>query len=128
MRKTWMVLLCLLLLSGCGKEKQSAALQSQYAAMTEAELAAEIAVHLPDEIRQYQVNCSYSARGDSHIVITAPDTLAGIEADVSGDESRTVHFNELAFGEHADLLVDPADDPGDRCLAGTRIAGEYKVQ
>lgn len=108
MRKTWMLLLCLLLLSGCGKEKQSAALQSQYAAMTGAELAAEIAVHLPDEIRQYQVNCSYSARGDSHIVITAPDTLAGIEADVSGDD-LTLTYEDLTLSAGTLEEISPAN-------------------
>ena len=45
MKKFWIVLLCLLLLSGCGKARASISLQEQYAAVTEAELTAQITCH-----------------------------------------------------------------------------------
>ena len=77
MKKIWIVLLCLLLLSGCGKARQGASLQEQYAAVTQAELAAEITCHLPDETRQYQVTCDYDAENGSNIVITAPADWRG---------------------------------------------------
>ena len=96
MKKIWIAALCLLLLSGCGKARQSAALQERYAALTGAELAAEITVHLPEEYRLYQVNCSYYTDGTSHAVITAPDTLAGIEADISG-EDLTLSYEDLTL-------------------------------
>ena len=67
MKKIGTALLCLLVLSGCGRARQSAALQEQYAAVTGAELAAEITCHLPDETRQYQVQevarmCGWDSR------------------------------------------------------------------
>ena len=96
MKKIWTMLLCLLVLSGCGKAPQSAFLQEQYNAVTRAELTAEISAHLPDEIRQYQVTCDYDADGGADIVITAPAELAGIRATVSGDD-LTLTYDDLAL-------------------------------
>lgn len=96
MKKIWTVLLCLLVLSGCGKAPPGTSLQEQYAAVTGAELAAEITSHLPDETRQYQVTCDYKAEKGSDIVITAPAELAGIRAAVSGDD-LTLTYDDLAL-------------------------------
>lgn len=96
MKKTWMILLCLLVLSGCGKARQSALLQEQYAAISGAELTAEITVHLPEEFRQYQVSCTYKAGENARIVITAPEAAAGIQATVS-DDDLTLSYEDLTL-------------------------------
>lgn len=108
MKKRWIVLLCLLLLSGCGKARQGASLQEQYAAVTQAELAAEITCHLPDETRQYQVTCDYDAENGSNIVITAPAELEGVQAAVSGDD-LTLTYDDLTLSAGTTEAISPAN-------------------
>ena len=107
MKKIWIVLLCLLL-SGCGKARQGASLQEQYAAVTQAELAAEITCHLPDETRQYQVTCDYDAENGSNIVITAPAELEGVQAAVSGDD-LTLTYDDLTLSAGTTEVISPAN-------------------
>ncbi len=108
MKKTWIAVLCLLLLSGCGKAQQGAALQEQYAAVSRAELAAEITCHLPDEVRQYQVTCDYDAHGGAETVITAPAELAGVRATVSG-EDLTLTYDDLTLSAGTLEAISPAN-------------------
>jgi len=108
MKKIWITALCLLLLSGCGSAQQGASLQKQYAAVTGAELTAEITCHLPDEKRQYQVNCTYDAENGSDVVITEPAELAGIKATVSGDD-LTLTYEDLALSAGTLEAISPVN-------------------
>ena len=107
MKKIGMALLCLVLLSGCGKAERGAALQEQYAALSRAELTAEITCHLPEENRQFQVTCQYNREGDSDIVVTAPAELAGLQATVSG-EDLTLTYDDLVLPAGSAAAVSPA--------------------
>jgi len=108
MKKIWITALCLLLLSGCGSARQGVSLQEQYAAVTGAELTAEITCHLPDEKRQYQVTCTYDAENSSEIVITAPAELAGVKATVSGDD-LTLTYEDLALSAGTVEAISPVN-------------------
>jgi len=108
MKKIGIGLLCLLMLSGCGKAQQGASLQEQYAALAGAKLSAEITCHLPDETRQYQVTCDYDAGGGSDIVITAPAELAGVHATVSGDD-LTLSYEDLTLSAGTAEAVAPTN-------------------
>ena len=100
------LLLVTLLCAGCGKAREGEALQTHYAAVTCAELTADVTCHLPEETRSFTVACTYDAGGDSSVVITAPAELAGITATVSG-EDLTLSYGELtlAAGSLTDLCV-----------------------
>ena len=108
MKKIWIGLLCLLVLSGCGKAQQGASLQEQYASVTGAELAAEITCHLPDETRQYQMTCDYDPAGSSEIVVTAPAELEGVRATVTGDD-LTLSYDDLALSAGTVEPVSPVN-------------------
>ncbi len=108
MKKIWITALCLLVLSGCGKAQQGISLQEQYAAVSHAELTAEITVHLADETRQYQVTCDYDPNDGSEIVITAPAELAGVRATVSGDDLKLA-YDDLTLSAGTVEAVSPAN-------------------
>ena len=99
----WLLLVALLC-AGCGKAKEGETLQTRYAAVTSAELAADVTCHLPDETRQFSLSCSYASPGDSSVTVTAPAELAGITATVSG-EDLTLSYGDLslAAGSLTDL-------------------------
>ena len=90
------LLLAALLCTGCGKAERRETLQEHYGALTSAELTANIVCHLPEETRQFTVQCTYDAGGDSSVAITAPAELAGITATVSG-EDLTLSYGDLAL-------------------------------
>ena len=90
------LLLVTLLCAGCGKAREGEALQTHYAAVTCAELTADVTCHLPEETRSFTVACTYDAGGDSSVVITAPAELAGVTATVSG-EDLTLSYGELTL-------------------------------
>ena len=59
------------------------------------------------------------------------DLFLGLEgrlSHIAGYQSGAVDFDQLPFGQHADLFVEPSDDPGDRRLAGSGISRKDKVK
>ena len=53
--------------------------------------------------------------------------LNGSLTHISGDKAGAVHFDQLSFGQYADLLVQPGQYSGHRSFPGTRIARKYQV-
>ena len=98
MKKGSMALLCLtLLLTGCGGRKGAEeALRRYYENVTSAELAAEVTCYLPDEARQFSLNCTYTADGNSTVTVTAPEELAGLTASVS-DDALTLTYGDMTL-------------------------------
>ena len=59
------------------------------------------------------------------------DLFLGLEgrlSHVACHKAGAVDFDQLSFGQHSDLLVEPSDDPGDRRLAGSGISRKDKVK
>ena len=72
--------------------------------------------------------CFINKQNASHSLL---DLFLGLErslSHISRHESGAVHLDELPLGEHADLLIEPADDPGDSCLAGSGISCKDQVK
>ncbi|MBQ2061329.1 MAG: hypothetical protein II458_01485 [Oscillospiraceae bacterium] len=108
MKRIWIAALCLLLLSGCGKAPQGATLHERYAAVSGAEIVAEITVHLPDETRQYQVNCDYDAENGAEVVVTSPPELAGLQVTVSPGD-LTLSYDDMTLSAGSMETVTPAN-------------------
>ena len=86
MKRFWILPLCLLVLcSGCGSKGNGAAdIQAQYARVAAAQMEAEVTFHTGQEDRSFTLRCDYTPER-STVTVTAPETVAGITATVSGD-------------------------------------------
>lgn len=81
------LLLTLLLLTACGKEDTSptAEIQRQYSLISTAQMEAEVTFHNSDEERSFTLQCDYTPE-KSEVMVTAPETVAGVSATVTGEE------------------------------------------
>ena len=97
MKKLFALLLpCLFLLTACGESVQTAEnIQTQYARLAAADLAAKVTCHLGEESRTYELTCTVTKDGAS-TTVTAPEELAGITATVTPD-GLTVTYDGTAF-------------------------------
>ena len=79
--------LCLLLLcGGCGKKSSTAAnIQEQYSRVATAQMEAEVTFHTPQEDRSFTLQCTFTPE-ESTVTVTAPETVKGVTATVSGEE------------------------------------------
>ncbi len=86
MKRFWILPLCLLLMcSGCGSKGNGGAdIQAQYARVAAAQMEAEVTFHTGQEDRSFTLRCDYTPES-STVTVTAPETVAGITATVSGD-------------------------------------------
>ncbi len=93
MKRLWIAGLCLLLLcGGCGrKTEQAADIQEQYARVNTAQMEAEVTFHTAQEARSFTLRCDYTPE-ESTVTVTAPETVAGITATVSG-EGLTIGYD-----------------------------------
>jgi hypothetical protein len=48
--------------------------------------------------------------------------------DIAGDQSRSVNFDEMSFGEHTERPIGAGEEPGDRRFTGARIAGKNQME
>ena len=87
MKRILILPLCLLLLcGGCGKKSGAAAdIQAQYGRIGTAQMEAEVTFHTPQENRSFTLQCAFTPES-STVTVTAPETVAGVSATVSGDE------------------------------------------
>lgn len=86
----------LLLLTACGETAQTAEnIQTQYARLATADLAAKVTCHLSGESRTYELTCVVTTDGAS-TTVTAPEELAGITATISPD-GLTVTYDGTAL-------------------------------
>lgn len=105
MKKLFVLLLPLmLLLTACGEGVQTAEnIQTQYAHLATADMAAKVICHFGEETRTYELTCAATADGAS-TTVTAPEELAGITATVTPD-GLTVTYDgmSLSAGDLYDL-------------------------
>lgn len=87
MRKRILLPLCLLLLcSGCGNRSNDAeSIQTQYSRVATAQMEAEVTFHDTQEERCFTLQCAFTPES-STVTVTAPDSVKGITASVTGDE------------------------------------------
>ena len=94
MKKLAITALCLLLLllTACGKEDASPAaeIQRQYSLIATAQMEAELTYHSGGEERCFTLQCDYTPE-KSEVTVTAPETVAGVSATVTGEE-LTLHY------------------------------------
>ena len=90
-------LLCAaLLLSGCGeKTSNGAEIQRQYGLIATAAMEAEVTFHNRGEERSFTLLCDYTPE-KSAVTVTAPETVAGITATVTGEE-LTLQYDGESF-------------------------------
>ena len=106
MKKIWIGILCLsCLLCGCAaRETDAQLLQQQYGQIQRSRMDAEITCHLEKENRSFTVQCDYDKDSGASTTVTAPEELAGICADASGEDmSVTYDGVSLAAGETVDI-------------------------
>ena len=87
MKRIVILPLCLLLLcGGCGKKSSTAAnIQEQYSRVATAQMEAEVTFHTPQEDRSFTLQCTFTPE-ESTVTVTAPETVKGVTATVSGEE------------------------------------------
>lgn len=91
MKKKLMILLPLcLLLAGCGETRREA-VQSYYAGIQTAQMAADLVVHLPKADHCFGVAATYDRENGSTVTLTEPEALRGLSARVTGEEMRLMY-------------------------------------
>lgn len=104
MRKSLLpLLLCTVLLCGCGGEK-SLTVQDQYRAVTTADMEAEVVSHTASDDRTFTLTCSYDREGQSVTTVKAPEELKGLTAVlVDGTLALQSNGKLLPAGESTDI-------------------------
>ena len=91
MKKKLLILLPLcLLLAGCGETRREA-VQSYYAGIQTAQMAADLVVHLPKADHCFGVAATYDRENGSTVTLTEPEALRGLSATVTGEEMRLMY-------------------------------------
>lgn len=108
MKRTGIALLCLLLLTGCGRAQRAEEAQAYYAGLGAVELEAQVDCRTGEEVRSFTVRCSRGAEGDSTVTVLDPPELAGLTAQVSG-EDLTLRWGDLALSMPGGAAVSPAE-------------------
>lgn len=101
------LLLCAVLLCGCGSGETTVAVQDQYRAVVSAEMEAEVVSHGQGGSRTFTLTCQYGREGQSVTTVTAPEELKGLTA--------VLVDGELSLQSRGQLL--PAGDATDVCPA-----------
>lgn len=101
MKKLVIAVLCLsLLLTGCGGKRMAAdEIRRQYGLIDRAQMEAEVTFHSSGEERCFTLQCDYGPQ-ESTITVTAPETVAGVCATLSGEDMTLTYDGEsLSVGE-----------------------------
>lgn len=102
-------LLLVLLLSGCaGGSGEAESLLAPYRTLQSAQLEAELCCHLETERRSFSVCCTWEREQGASTTITAPESLAGLTASVSGQE-LTVSYEGLSLSAGSLRDIVPAN-------------------
>lgn len=106
-----MIALCLLLTS-CGGEKESAgeAARAAYQDMTGCTMQADVVCSYGDQEKAFTLKCDYTPEGTSTVEVLAPETVAGVKAEISG-KNLALRYEDacLDAGTLSDEEVSPAD-------------------
>ena len=100
------LLLCAVLLCGCGGEK-SLTVQDQYRTVVSADMEAEVVSRTASDDRTFTLTCRYDRAGQSVTTVTAPEALKGLTAVLAD--------GQLSLKSRDQLL--PAGDATDICPA-----------
>lgn len=107
-----MMALCLLL-AGCGgtggNSAAAEAARVPYQNMEQCSMTAEVTCSYGDQVNQFQLKCDYTPL-KSTVEILAPETVAGVKAELSGRELSLVYEDDcLNAGMLSDQNVSPAE-------------------
>lgn len=100
------IMMCTLLLCGCGGEKPLA-VQEQYRTVQTADMEAEVISRTETDDRRFVLTCRYDREGQSITTVTEPEALKGLTAVLVN--------GELSLKSNGQLL--PAGDATDICPA-----------
>lgn len=107
-----MIALCLLL-TGCGGGKDGGAgeaARTAYQDMTGCTMEATVTCSYGDTEKEFTLKCDYVPDGTSTVEVLAPETVAGVKAEISGDTlSLSYEGDCLNAGTLSSEDVSPAD-------------------
>lgn len=112
MKRTGVIFVLLLLLSGCSDTaselERGMALRSQLLQAEQVRFTADIAADYGDSIQLFSMECLCDRQGNVAFTVTAPETIAGITGSISEGEGKLT-FEETAL--HFPLLTDNQLNP-----------------
>ena len=129
MKRLALVLLSVMVLTGCGSQKASlnqamelrAALMASQGCSFDAVMTADYG----EQLQSFTVSCEADYQGNLNFVVKEPETLAGIGGKVSGEGGALTFDNQvLAFGLLAEGQVTPVSGPW--LLVRTLLGGNVK--
>lgn len=107
-----MITLCLLL-TGCGGGKDGSAgeaARTAYQDMTGCTMQADVVCNYSDKEKDFTLKCDYIPDGTSTVEVLAPETVAGVKAEISGKNLALTYDDAcLDAGTLSDEDVSPAD-------------------
>lgn len=108
--------LLLLLLSGCSRAskeiERGMALRSSVLKASACSFDTRITADYGDKLYSFSMSCEADSQGDLSFVVTAPETIASITGEISGDGGRlTFDATALQFALMADDQVTPVSAP-----------------
>lgn len=105
MKKTIMPLLvCAVLLCGCGGGEKTLAVQEQYRTVRTADMEAEVVSHTATDDRRFVLTCQYDTEGQSITTVKEPQELKGLTAVlVDGQLSLKSNGQLLPAGAATDI-------------------------
>ena len=91
--------LCLLLMGcGAGEESGAEALRQPYREMTGCAMTAEVRLSGEDgTVGDFTLRCEYAPEGVTTVEVLAPETAAGVIAEIDGEE-LTLRYRDLVLG------------------------------
>ena len=94
-----MMALCLLLMGcGAGEESGAEALRQPYREMTGCAMTAEVRCGGEDgTVGDFTLRCEYAPEGVTTVEVLAPETAAGVIAEIDGEE-LTLRYRDLVLG------------------------------
>lgn len=100
MRKKWLAALCLLLLCACGREPATPeSVRARFEALPGFTAHVKILSDFGHSALEYEIDYAYNRESSDHLTITAPESLAGIEATIAGEDSFTLQYGETALDD-----------------------------
>jgi len=107
-----MIALCLLL-TGCGGGKSGGAgeaARTAYQDMTGCTMEADVTCSYADQEKDFTLKCDYIPDGTSTVEVLAPETVAGVKAEISGKNLALSYDGDcLNTGTLSNEDVSPAD-------------------
>lgn len=127
MKRWFSLVLCLLMLSGCGKEsgdrEQAISFRTALMEAGGCSFSSVICADYGDRVYEFGVQCHFTVEDGAVLTVTSPEEIAGITAQVS-EEGAGLSFEDvqLEFGQMANGHVAPMALPW---LLGSGWTGAY---